>query len=347
MTEQPVDPSQAALNEAQARQAIASAELTEQQALQAKYAALVPDLTKVAAGTVDTSNDKGGMASALSFAAMKHAAQRAHESLHNKIDDMSSMRILLTSDQNLVTSSSAALDVASELEQLNTRAKDLLQPPTARRPAEARALVGTTAISLAAAAIPGVLSFFAKHESLITSVTAANDLAAVAAVAGALMGESNGPTLKSDIFQRAVRGPVYQQADDLAAKLAQLQSLTGDAVTQEVKDLIKLIENTLAAIISVPKGGMLSPLAAANFWNLAFDGATSITHILLVKSETGATTELFDQRQVLSDRVFLAATASITYILIGPGSTICASGTESATMELSGKIDEVMKTSII
>jgi hypothetical protein len=347
MTEQPLDPSQVALNKAQARQDNASADLTDQQVLQAKYTALVPDLTKVTAGTLDTSNDKGGMASALSFAAMKHAAQRTHRSLHDKIGDMSPLKILLTSEPNLVTSSSAGLDVASELAQLNTRAEDLLRPGTTRQPAGARALVGTTAISLAAAAIPGVLSLFAKHESLVTSATAANDLAAVAAVCGALLGGPNGPVLKSDIFQRAVRGPLYQQADELAANLARLQSLSGDSASQEVNDLIKLIENTLTAIISVPKGGTLSPLAAANFWNLAFDRSAPISHVLLVKSETGATTELFDQRPVLSDRVFLAATASITYILIGADSTICASGTESATVQLHGKIDEVMKSSVI
>jgi len=320
MTQQPLDQSQTALNEAQANQANANAALFEQQALQtaqttadSKYAALVPDLTKVATGSLDTSNDKGGLASALSFAAMKHAAERSCRSLRDKTGNMSALRILLTSESNLITSSSAGIDVCSELKHLNDRASELLR--TDRPPASnERPLVALGAITAAASALPGVLSLFAKHETLVSSTVAPNDLAAVAAVSGALLAEPNGPALKSDTFQRGVRGPLYEQADELASKLVRLQSITGDSSSEDVKDLIKLIENTLAAITSIPKGGTLSPLAAASFWDLIFNGSDPITHILLVKSETGGTAELLDQRAMRSDHVFLAATASITHI---------------------------------
>ncbi len=336
---QPLDPSQQKLNDAQA-------ELYEAQAQQARFSSLVPDLTKVASGALDTSNDKAGMASALSFVAMKHAAQRACRSLREKIGDMSTLRLLVTVEPNLATSSSAGVDVAFELDQLNKRAEDLLKayPP---KPANAAHIVGVTAIGLAAAALPGVLSLFAKHDTLVTGTVAANDQAAVAAVCGALLSQQNGPQLKSDTFQRAVRGPLYHQADQLAVNLARLQSLDEAATTQDVKDLIKLIENTLAAITSVPKGGTLSPLAAASFWDNAFGGQNPITHILLVKSETGGTAEFFEQRQLVSDRAFLTATASVTYMLIDAASVIRAAGTESATVQMHGKIDEIMTASII
>jgi len=342
MAEQPIDASQQALNYAQA-------DLATQQALQAKYDSLVPDLTKVAASTLDTSNDKAGMANALAFAALKHAAKGVCRSLRSGTGDMAALRILLTSQPNLMTSSSVGINVASELRQLNERAESFLGPNRGGRPPEgASSFVGITAIGMAAAALPGVLSLFSKHESLVTSAVAANDLAAVAAVSAALLTEQDGLILKSDDFQRATRGPLYQQADELGAKLAQLQALGGDdSRAKEVDDLIKLIENTLTAVTSVPKGGALSPLASASFWDSAFSGSDPYTHVLLVKSETGATTELFDQRQIASDRVFLAATASVTYILIDAESVIRASGTESATVQMHGKINEVIRWSVV
>jgi hypothetical protein len=341
MTVPPVDPSTQALNNAQAS-------LAREQALQAKYDSLVPDLTKVAAGALDSSNDKAGMANALAFAALKHAAEGACQSLHAKTGDMSALRILMTTQPNLITSSSAGIDVASELTQLNERAASRLATKASGQTLQgASPRVGITAIGMAAAALPGVLSLFAKHESLVTTAVAADDLAAIAAVSGVLLAEHTGLVLKSDSFQRAARGALYQTADQLGDKLAELQSLGRDSLTEEDNDLVTLIENTLTAVTSVPKGGTISPLAAASFWDSAFSGPNPFTHVLLVKSETGATTELFDQRQVVSDRVFLAATASITFMLIDAESVIRASGTESATVQMHGKIDAAIHWSVV
>lgn len=337
------DKSQDDLNEAQA-------DLYTQQALQARYSMLVPDLTKVAAGTLDASNDKSGMASALSFTAMTHVAEKTSRSLRDKLKDLSAVRILLTSQPNLIQASSAGFDVASELDQLSKRADDLLEKaPQQATPSQAgqsqQRFVGITALGAVAAALPGVLSLFAKHESLATATMAPDDLAAVTAVAGTLLKEPKPQAVKLDTFQRAVRGPLYEQADALGIKVEQLRSLSSDS--KEVKDLVTLIENTLTSILSVPKGGTLSPLAAANFWNLAFDGEAPMTHVLLVKSETGGTAELVDQRAVFADKVFLAATASISYMLIDVNSIVVASGVESATTQLYGNIHDVLKSSVI
>src|SRR5271167_838209 len=131
---QSTDPSQAKLNDAQA-------DLAEAQAQQAMYSTLVPDFSKVPPGALDTSSDKAGMASALSFVAMKYAAQRACGSLREKIHDMSALRLLITVEPNLASGSSAGVDVADELDQLTARADDLLKPDAPKPPAERTNLV--------------------------------------------------------------------------------------------------------------------------------------------------------------------------------------------------------------
>ena len=344
-------PSQRALDEAQAKAANASAEYSRQQALQlaqqtsdSQYSALVPDLTKVTAGSLGTSNDKVGMASTLAFGAMNDAAGLVVEAMQEIVTGGSAIRLLLTSKPDLVSGMSSRLDVAAELEELTKAASALLAPP--KEDQHVRSLVFGSAVAAAASLIPGVLSLFAKHETLSSGAVASNDLAAVAAMAGALLELDPAPMLIHDTFQLSSRGPLYDQADQLATKLAQLEALTGPDAAK-AKSLISVVTNTLTSITAVPKGGSVSALAAANVWERLTSGPNPITHVLLVTSEAGSTTQLFDQRVLLQDKVLLAATAGITYMLIDMESAIRAGGTASATLQLRGKVDEVLKKEII
>jgi hypothetical protein len=349
MTQTSTDPQiQARLDRAAATEAEAKAEQAVSAAQASRYSSLVPDLTKVKPGPLDLKGDQGGMAAALAYGAMSDAATLVARSVRTRLGPQpSAARLLVTSDPDLVQGTAGWLDLVAEIAQLQVRANTLVPPP-APPPANIEPLVALSALSAAASALPGVLSLFARTETLTSTSTTANDLAAAAAVVGALISESNPPSVKHDTFQLATRGQVYDDAANLAAKLPALEALTAPAVSNDAKALRTLIENTLTAAVTVPKGATRSPIATASFWQAMTTGENAITHVLLVKSETGATTELVEHRFMFEDNVFLAATASITFLLIDASTNeIRAAGTESATAQAHGKIDKAIKISSV
>jgi len=329
--------------EAQAREAAAKAEQAETDAATSRYSALVPDLSKVNAGTLDLKGTDATMASALAFAAVTDAATLIAKKIGKRAGAaVKSMRVMVTSDADFVEGSATYLNLKLELEQLADQAKALLEkikPPSAEELIPAGLAVG----SALASAVPGILSLFARHETLTRAAVKADDVAAAGAVAGALLEHAQVNAVMHDTFRIAQPGVIDDLAKQLAAKLPALQQVTDPDAKKEAAALIKSITAALGQLTAVPKGGTRSPLAIASVSELLVGANPKISHVLLVKGQPGSASELVDRRFIVKDKVFISASMNITYMLIDAHSHILAAGTETATVEAHGSIEDAIK----
>jgi hypothetical protein len=119
--------------------------------------------------------------------------------------------------------------------------------------------------------------------------------------------------------------------------------VTDPDAKKEAAVLIKSITTALGALTAVPKGGTRSPLALASVYELIVGSNPKISHILLVKAQPGSASELVDQRFMVKDKVLMSASMSITYMLINAHGHILTAGTETATIEAHGSIEDAIK----
>ena len=304
--------------EAEARQAGANADQAETAAAASPYSALVPDLSKVQASTLDLKGNDATLANGLAFAAVTTAGTLVAHKIRNRLGE--NVKVVVTSDADFVQATATYANLKLELEQLDEQAKNLLAKVPSVQEKIALATVAAAIpgmLSVVAGAIPGILSLFAHHETLTRTAVKPDDLASASAVIGALL-ESAGPdaVVMHDTFRRALPGVIDNLAKELLVDLFQLQQVTDPDTKPRATALIKSISAVLGELTAVPKGGTRSPLAIASVAELMDGAPPKISHALLVKGQPGSASELTDTRAFGKEHVLIATTMSITYILV-------------------------------
>jgi hypothetical protein len=204
--------------DAQNMQAAAEAEQKAAAARQQQLAALIPDLSKTKDSTLDVAKEGPALrGSALTFGALEEAAKAIASQLS---PSTGGWRLLVTSEQDLATPDATYHEVIQGFLQLIKAAETILGEPAPGRAAfaplpEMGALVAT--------AVPQVLSLLSAERSLVSSAVTVTDLAAAAAVSGALQvmhGDKVG--VMHDDFRLMVPGMVYEKSDEVATKRQEL-----------------------------------------------------------------------------------------------------------------------------
>ncbi|WP_436700308.1 hypothetical protein [Nocardioides sp. BYT-33-1] len=214
---------------AESAKAIAEADSAAAKARRESLAALLPDLSTVAASTLERAEEGGPIAgTALIFRAIARAGDRVGTDVAARTEPAEGRRILVTSQLDLVTSDGVHLDVVSGIDQLNA----LIAEVTAAVGRKFRAL--GTPLDLAGAvagAIPGVLSLLSAQRSLSTTKVDGNDTAAAAAVMSRLV--ALGVPVTHDDFRTVPTGTVHTKYTALTQNRAGLigtQLAQADAV---------------------------------------------------------------------------------------------------------------------
>lgn len=188
--------------------------------------ALVPDLSSVKDSTLDVKDGPALWTSFLLGRAVNTAGQAVAEKVTGS--ELKTGRVLVTSDSDLATADAVYQDVTAGLEQLVTAAKGVLDRtrPEAMDEAVRTAAATPVGAALEAAgaiggAIPAVLSLLSAQRTLDSAEVTASDLAAVAAVAGA-MSQNGSLRVVHDNFRLTPSGGVYDRYDSVGTARQQL-----------------------------------------------------------------------------------------------------------------------------
>jgi hypothetical protein len=172
--------------EATARKAIAEANKDAAAARTAQLSAFIPDLSTVKASTLETKEGGALLGSFLTFGALERVATEIASRIVSA--PMTDGRLFITSESDIASSDAAYHEVSTGLKQLADASQRLLndlQSPTVMTQSASAA---GAAISALAGAVPSLLSLFSAQRTLTTGATTVGDVAAAAAVAGALRG---------------------------------------------------------------------------------------------------------------------------------------------------------------
>ncbi len=151
---------------------------------------MIPDFGKIDRGKLEVKGDAPLYGTALAQQALQKVGVRIAEIVAEKAN-FATATVLVTSDAQFADSDVAYQDVMTGLSQLIKAGKQQVEDPevseaTAPQPHAATAIIGAIA-----AALPGAISLLSAHRTVTTSAIAASDLAAAAAVAGALLDDEN------------------------------------------------------------------------------------------------------------------------------------------------------------
>ena len=241
-------PSARRQREAERQRAIAEAE-------QHAIAALVPDLSKVTASTLDTTGATHPLAGpGLTFGAIGAVVE---DVVSKVVLPAHVTGILVTSDPDLVSASVVHAEASSGLKALTEAADTMLaqtMPPKVTAPSiETRMATGAIALGSALATVtPHVLSLLSAQRTVTTGATAPGDLAISAAVAGALAGTlpDDVPVLH-DSFRTVTDGPTLVALEAMNERrrlLAERRlALNKPAAKTRVNDLLDQIAAKLDA----------------------------------------------------------------------------------------------------
>ena len=170
--------------EAVARKAIAEANKDAAAARAAQLSAFIPDLSNVKAGKLETKEGAALLGNFLTFGVLERVAKEITSRI--LAAPMTEGRLFITSESDIASSDAIYHDVSTGLKQLAGAAQRLLadlQTPTMMTQS---ATAAGAAIAALAGAVPGVLSLLSAQRTLTTGSTTVSDVAAAAAVAGAL-----------------------------------------------------------------------------------------------------------------------------------------------------------------
>lgn len=210
-----------AQREAEARKHTAEAEKDAAAARRAEIAALIPDLSSVKDSTLDVKDGPALWSSFLLGRAVNAAGQQVAE----KVASESQTRyVLVTSDVDLATADAVYEDVETGLKELVEAANKALEKTDPDTIEEAVQTAGVTpidtALQIVVGAVPAILSLLSAHRTLSSAAVTASDLAALAAVAGAMKTDST--TVFHDNFRLVPGGGVYTLAASVGAKRQEL-----------------------------------------------------------------------------------------------------------------------------
>lgn len=327
------DPLTTALKEAEVAKARSEAETAGIALEKERLNTLLPDLSKVDRGSLESSksSDPPLFGSVLAQRALGVVAKEVAD-LAIKAIGNGEMRVLITGDPELALSDALYRDVMTALEQLIDAADSALKSTTptstharlAFDPEQsllerdpARPLVAGlagTAVSAVAAALPAVLSLFSAHRTISSATQSASDLAGAAAVAGALLNAKPADlTVTHDDFRLLPDGPVYKRLGELSDRRASLAARkleledsdpkNAKLTTAPIASMISGIDAFIASLTATPKGATRSPLATAALREQLHPQQDTpqgdpkpFTHVLLVKSEGGSAQQVIDDR---------------------------------------------------
>jgi len=403
-----------------ARKDTATADKDAAAARREELSALIPDLSKVRESKLSVPTEGppiGG--TALTYGAVGDAAEMIAQDVLTTIglSKPAESWILVTSNPDLSDPDGVYHEVVSGLEQLEQSAKDVLAKVDDNGGHhETLIMAAATVVGALAGALPSVLSLLSAQRSVRTSTVTVTDLAATAAVAGAL--RARAPQLKvlHDDFRLVQAGKTYDAVGRLSARRqeltareieltdaktrtdADLATATADEkdlakvvadstkpsdaqkkaladVRQRVADLatasgkaairISVIESIVAsidtftaAIRTAPAGGSRTPLSTAALHELLHPATTmgqdgkpdpnlpvtpaTITHVLLVKAQSGTAVEMTDDKPLwFQDKFTSVVDVSVTYMLIQTAdSQLLDADTVTATASAHGNIGE-------
>lgn len=327
---------------AEARSAQAKADKDAAEARREQLTALVPDLSKVTDSTMTIKDGPALQSAVLTYRALQEAAETVAAAVKSTAQN-ETRRILLTSDADLATADAVYHDVTVGIAQLEKAAETLLASTDA-------AFVADTMATLAAA-VPATLSLLSAHRTVSTAAVTVSDLAAAAAVAGALTTDST--DVIHDTFRLVPTDSVFQKFKQLG-KMRQLLverklKLEGqeNAANEKVRlglidGVITAIDTFSAAIRTVATNAKRSPLASAALYEQLHCEQNKFSHVLLIKAEGGQAQQTTDNRPFwFKDKFSTFVDVNLLYFLIEtPSSKIIKAGTVNATATTRGTIGE-------
>jgi hypothetical protein len=190
-------------------------------ARQAEIAALIPDFSKVDRGSLDVKGDQALFGSALGTRALDHAAKTIATIVIGRMTPKDTWKVLVSSEVDLASADASYVDVTTGLDELIKAAEKLLAQTKPTEPGAIKPQ-GLPLIGALAAAVPGVLSLFSSHRTVTTTKMTIGNVAAAAAVAGALKGQVETGTVAHDQFRLVPTGDVRAKLDTLAERRRQL-----------------------------------------------------------------------------------------------------------------------------
>jgi hypothetical protein len=220
--------------DAVARKEIAVAEKEAAAARQDQLTALIPDLSKVKGSTLDVANEGptiGG--TSLTFGALGDAAEMIAEDVQTTLGLKGLLKsgatpkgagtdqlpkeawILVTSEPDLATSDGLYQEVANGLEQLDVACGEALRADDEQP--EGAFAIAAPAIAVAAGALPHLISLLSAERAVRTATVTLTDIAASAAVAGALRARTPRLHVFHDDFRLVHDGRIYGGVSRLSA----------------------------------------------------------------------------------------------------------------------------------
>lgn len=333
---------------------VESAEIAKEkasfEAQQQRVQALTPDFSKVDPGSVDIKGEQPLFGTVLARQALNAAAQKVASATIDALPE-GVASILVTSDAELATSDGVYLNVSTALNRLNEEAQALVGAiPAADPPAAGEdAAVATpqimagpaveAAADVAAKVVPGLISLLAAHRTVAVTPITPDDLSSAAAVTGALKQKNLANEILSDAFRLLASGAIDAAITELITNRGLLAQAKVRLAAQHPEDkaAIAALEGTLSAIdtfvtylTAVPVGAARSPLATAVLreqLHPSADGSARFSHVLLIKSDGGSTTQEIQERWLVGDQFTVIAAVNIVYSLISTtDSQILAAG---------------------
>lgn len=365
-----------ALRDAERRQKIAEAEKATTAATRDQIAALIPDFKDVDRGKLEDKSEKPMFEAALAQRALASAASAIADKARDELKGTGSWRLLITSDTGLAVSDATYHDVVAGLDELTQAAEGALHEPEAKdqatdHPGEllgmlAFAPAAAPVVSAVAAAVPALLGVFSAQRTLRSTDVQKNDLAGAAAVAGFLTTEGDDGTVVHDDFRLLPTDGVHRKHAALVRLRRRLTALkltleaekartSADDDKAHTRIAVRLgltegvssaIDTFNASLVTVPQDATRSPLGVAATREQLHAGGENdpdaFTHVLLIKSEGGGVYQTIDDKPFLmDDKVSIIATVSVTWILIGAGtSEVVGAGTVGGTATAHGNIGD-------
>jgi hypothetical protein len=321
--------------------AIAKAGKDVADARQSPWATLASGLADAPRGATTVSGDQPIMGSALALKGLGVAGGKVAGVVQAKAAGVRS--ILVTSDVDLATVDAAHREVAACLRELSAATDRYLAP---KKPVVGPESLGAAAV---AALIPSVVGMMAAQHTVSNFAITADDLAATAAVVGALLDTVPGVDVVHNDFRMRTESTVDSELTSLREKrwLLAEQEIPAEAVAEKerVMALIAAIDAFDSAVRTLPAGAKRSPLTnAALYEELHKDDG--IDHVLLVKGLSGGSSQIVSDRPLwFKDRFSVTTTVNITYLLLAAGKSnrIVHGGTESATVTMRGRIGDKLE----
>jgi hypothetical protein len=314
-----------------------TAQLKQQvaQATYSQYTALIPDLTKVSAGSLSASSGSPLFADVFGYEAVEHAADEVVKGIIPLVDKSSTgdpaVRMLVTNDLSLAVSESSYRELRDQLKTLNDEATDVLSsdPSATAHKAARHELLAAGVIGAGLAAIPGVLSLFSAQRTIATSDVAPDDVGLAASLIRRLQQTSETKSWK--VFHDTVRLlPETSTVGEALQTLAHTRDLLVEASLAEnaaadrksaIATVLGDIGQFTTAINTVPSGASNSPLTNA-LLREQLDQAhpQAFTHVLVLSARAGSASGSSEHHVLGRDKFTTIGTATVSYFFFELGS---------------------------